>query len=350
MRSTAVLYYSMGVETTRYSRLLRYAGYSTTLAKWQQTTAAVVGLGGLGSGLVLQLARMGLKRLVLIDRDIVGEENLGYQLLYTPDDVQQGLPKAVAAGQYVRQINPAVQTTCLVESLTRNNSAELLAGVNLLFDGLDNYYSRMLLNDYSLKHNLPYFYAGVVRNQLSAKAVIPGRTACLRCIMPDLPAPGEVPTCAAEGVFPPLLGVANALQLDLANSWLAGTELEDILFSLSTSDWRLHQLKLPQPDPQCPACGLRRYDYLDGTVDPNAARSCHPGRVEASIHGGAVELELVAKKLLATDDFEVRLNKYCLVAVNASVRYTLFASGRVVLEGSDGPHVLDSFIATYLGV
>lgn len=342
----------MGVEETRYSRLLRYGDFAKTLAKWQATTAAVVGLGGLGSGLVLHLARMGLKHLVLIDRDIVGEENLGHQLLYTLDDARQGLPKAVAARHYVQAINPEVQTTCLTESLTRQSITELLDGVDLLFDGLDNYYSRMLLNDYSIKFNVPYFYAGVVRGELSATAVIPGQTSCLRCILAVLPTPGEVPTCASEGVFPPLLGVANALQLDLANSWLAGKKLEDTLFSLSTDDWRLGQLKLPGPDPQCPACSQGCHDYLDGVVDPSAAESCHPDRAESSIPtvAGGIDLDKVAQKLISAGGFGVKQNKYCLVAVLAGVRYTLFASGRVVMEGSGGPNGLDRFIATYLGV
>ncbi len=340
----------MGLDKTRYSRLLRYGGYANTLAKWQKTTAAVVGLGGLGSGLVMQLARMGLKHIVLIDRDIVGEENLGHQLLYSLDDAQLGLPKAVAAGQYVQRINPAVETCCHTSSLTRESIGGLLGGVDLIFDGMDNYYSRMLVNDHAMKHNIPYFYAGVVRSELSAMAIIPGQTSCLRCIMPSLPAPGEVPTCSAEGVFPPLLGVANALQLDLANNWLAGEVVENTLFSLSTSDWRLHQLKLPKPDGGCPACSGRSFDYLDGVIDPSAQAACHPERAEATISHGSVELERVAEKLGSANDFEVKQNKYCLVAVKAGVRYTLFASGRVIMEGSDDLTGLDSFIATYLGV
>jgi adenylyltransferase/sulfurtransferase len=297
----------------------------------------------------MHLARLGLKRLLLIDRDIVGQENLGHQLLYTLADAQQGLPKSIAASQYVQAVNPAVQTECQPLSLGQQNISAVLAGAELIFDGLDNYYSRMLLNDYALKHQLPLFYAGVVRGELTALAVIPGQTCCLRCYLPELPEPGDVPTCAAEGVFPPLLGVANAIQLDLANTWLSGQRVNSSLFALSLADWRLKQFK-QQPRADCAACGQGRYDYLDGLIDPSATRSCHPDRAEAMISTAGLELALLANRLRAAGSFAVRQNKYCVIAAHQEVRYTIFSSGRVVYEGPQGPAALDSFIATYLGV
>lgn len=336
----------------RYSRLLRYSGLAGTLPQWQAAVCAVVGLGGLGCGLVQYLARLGVRRLVLIDRDIVAQANLGHQLLYTAEHAEQGLPKAIAAQQAVQAVNAAVEAVAHVADLTRHNIRELLAGAELIFDGLDNYFTRFLLNDFAHATRVPYFYAGVVRGELSARAIIPGVTGCLRCTLDAPPGPGEVPTCAAEGVFPPLLGVANALQLDSAGRFLAGrfSAADDVLTALSLPEWRLTRLALGGPRPRCPVCVQRRYEYLDGTLDSQARQSCASGRIEGELPGGAVSLAQVGQALRLHDDLVVRGNPYCVTAERDGVRYTVFASGRLVVEGSDDPGELNRFLATYLGV
>ena len=331
----------------RYSRLERYAPLGATLARWQAARCAVVGLGGLGGGLVLQLARFGVRDIVLIDRDIVTVDNLGHQPLFATEHAEQGLPKAVTAERVLRSLNPYIEPVAHVAELTRQNIGELLDGVALIFDGLDNYYARLLLNDFSRARAVPYFYAGVVRGELSARAVIPGLTGCLRCLLDAPPAPGEAPTCAAEGVFPPLLGVANALQLDAANRWLAGEFMpdDDIIYSLRLPDWEIRRLALHGPRADCPACH-GRYEYLDGTLDSLAASACAPDRAEAQL--APLNLPLIAAQLAASGDWELHSNPYCLVAEAESLRYTLFPSGKIVQEGDADAIQLRRFVATYL--
>jgi adenylyltransferase/sulfurtransferase len=335
----------------RYSRLARYAGLAGTLPRWQAACCAVVGLGGLGGGLVQQLARLGVKRLVLIDRDVAGEENLGHQALFTAEDARQGLPKAVAAGRVAQAVNPAVAVDAHVAELTRQNIDELLGAAELLFDGLDNYFTRFLLNDYSHATGKPYFYAGVVRGELSARAVIPGVTGCLRCLLDAPPAPGQAPTCAAAGVFPPLLGVANALQLDAANRYLGGefTAGDDVLVSLTLPGWQWRTLALGGPRAECPVCVQGRYEYLSGERDALARQACTEGRVEGALPSAPLDLARARALLAAAGGFGLRQNPYCVVAERGGLRYTLFASGRLVLEGSDDPAELSRFVATYLG-
>ena len=331
----------------RYSRLERYGGFSATLPRWRAVSAAVVGLGGLGGGLALHLARLGVRRLVLIDRDLVGEENLGHQALFTEDHAARGLPKARAAAEQLGAVNSGVEYVPHVAEVSRHNLDGLLAGCDLIFDGLDNYYARLVLNDYALARGVPYFYAGVVRGELSARAVVPGVTGCLRCLIDRPPAPGEIPTCAAEGVFPPLLGVANALQLDAANRWLAGgfTAGDDVLYSLRLPGWDVRRLPLGGPRGDCAACA-GRWEYLDGTLDHLAAHACSPGRAGADL-GRSVALAAVAG-VLEGAGFAVRANRFCVAAGDGGRRYTVFPDGRISLEGG-GPEELNRFIATYLG-
>lgn len=336
----------------RFARLARYAGFSTTLPKWQAACCAVVGLGGLGGGLAAQLARLGVMRLILIDRDLVAAENLGHQALYTERQAELGLPKVEAAAETLAAINSAVHLTTHCASLTRHNCGELLDNAQLIFDGLDNYYTRLLLNDFALYSGVPYFYAGVVRGELSARAVVPGVSGCLRCLLDSPPPPGSVPTCAAEGVFPPLLGVANALQLDAANRVLAGgfSAANDVLYSLDITRWELRQVPLGGPRHDCPACGLKRFDYLGGALDALARSACSPHAVEATLAGPSAALSQVAKRLAAAGGFDLRENRFCLTAEKAGLRYTIFPSGRILMQGSADSTELDRFIATFLGV
>jgi molybdopterin/thiamine biosynthesis adenylyltransferase len=333
----------------RYNRLERYAPLGATLPRWQDCTCAVVGLGGLGGGLAMQLARFGVKHIVLIDRDIVTVDNLGHQTLFTTQHAVDGLPKAAAAKQILDGLNPYIETRGVVDELTRHNIRDVLTGVDLIFDGLDNYYARLLLNDYSRSTGTPYFYAGVVRGELSARAVIPGVTGCLRCLIDTPPAVGEVPTCAAEGVFPPLLSVANALQLDAANRYLAGEYRveDDVLYSLGLPEWSIHRLALRGPRADCPACH-GRYEYLDGALDALAAGACAPDRAEAQL--SPLNLSQVAAQLARSGDWELHSNPYCIVAEQGSLRYTLFPSGKVVQEGDGDTTQLRRFLATYLSL
>jgi adenylyltransferase/sulfurtransferase len=348
--SNTELQYSQRVTgRRRYSRLERYAPLSATLPRWQQSTCAVVGLGGLGGGLAMQLARFGVQRIVLIDRDIVAVENLGHQSLFTTQHAADGLPKAVAAKEVLAGLNPYIEPVAIADELTRHNIRELLKGVDFIFDGLDNYYTRLLLNDYSRTSGTPYFYAGLVIGELSARAVISGVSGCLRCLIDRPPAVGEVPTCASEGVFPPLLGLANALQIDAANRYLAGefTVADDILYSLKLPDWTIHKLALHGPRGDCPACS-GQYEYLEGTLDTFIASACAPDRAEAEV--GGIDLKKAGDQISASGEFEMHRNPYCVVAEQGGLRYTLFSSGKVVQEGDRDPAQLRRFLATYLSM
>lgn len=336
----------------RYSRLARYSGLAPLLERWQASCCAVLGLGGLGGAIAPQLARLGVRRLVLIDRDTVSWENLGHQQLFDEAQAAAGLPKAVAAQQALARINSAVEIDARVGELNRPNISELLAGCELLFDGLDNYFTRLLLNDYAWATGTPYFYAGVVRGELSALALIPGRSGCLRCLVDRPPPPGSLPSCASEGVFPPLLNLAALLQLELAGRWLSGAELPDILYSFDMQSLRMRQTTLT-PRADCPVCsappGQGRYDYLDGLFDSQAASACASGRVELTL-AHPLDLDLVQRQLEASGDFALRSNPWCLSAERDGESYTVFPGGRLVLEGSDDPARLNHFAATYLGL
>ncbi|MCB1219322.1 MAG: ThiF family adenylyltransferase [Planctomycetales bacterium] len=334
----------------RYSRLSRYAPLGRVLPAWQQSHCVVIGLGGLGSGLSMQLTRFGVRRITLIDRDTVGFENLGHQSLFTTAHAEAGLPKVQAAAGMLAAINPAVELDPQFADLSRHNIRELCAGATLLFDGLDSYFTRYIVNDYALQSSTPWLSAGVVRGELSMRAVVPGVTGCLRCLLPDPPPPGSVPTCSAEGVFGPLLSVANAIQLEQAGRFLAGefTADDDAMYSLELPDWRIRRLQLNGPAQTCRACS-GSYDFLSGRFDQQAAAACSDGRFELEL-GSAIDIEGLAAGLSAETGWEVRPNRWCLVADHGAERYTVFPNGRLVLSGTQDGSRLNHFAAHWLGL
>ncbi len=333
----------------RYSRLSRYAPLGAVLPRWQESHCVLIGLGGLGGGLALLLARFGVRKLTLIDRDTVGCENLGHQALFTEQHASQGLPKVQAAAEVLAAINPAVELDPQFAELTRHNIATLCAGATLLFDGLDSYFTRYIVNDHALHSGIPWLSAGVVRGELSVRAVLPGVTGCLRCLLRDPPPPGSVPTCSAEGVFPPLLGVANALQLEQAGRILGATFTaeDDALYSLDLPDWRIQRLQLSGPQPDCPACS-GNYDFLGGQYDQQAVAACSEGRFELEL-GTDIDMAGLARRLAEESGWQLRPNRWCLVADYGSERYTVFPSGKLVLSGTDDGSRLNHFVAVWLG-
>ncbi len=140
------------------------------------------------------------------DRDYVELSNLQRQWLFDECDVEQGLPKAAAAAQKIAAINGSVREEPVVADLTPSNVDDLLSGVDLILDGTDNFETRYLINDFAVERGVPWVYGAAVGSYGIAMPVVPGTTACLRCIYPD-PPPGAQPTCETSGV----LGSVTAL-------------------------------------------------------------------------------------------------------------------------------------------
>ena len=186
-----------------------------------RSKAAVVGCGALGSFQAGALARAGVGRLALIDRDYVELSNLHRQWLFDEPDAEQALPKAVAAARRLDKINSGIQVTPWVADLTASNIGDLLAEADLILDGTDNFETRYLLNDYAVSRNLPWIYGAAVGSYGLTMPVIPGRTACLRCIYPNPPS-GAQPTCETVGVLNAITSLIASFQVADALKILCG--------------------------------------------------------------------------------------------------------------------------------
>src|SRR5580704_16866954 len=165
----------------RYSRQILFPGIGEQGQEaLLQSHAVVVGCGALGSFHAAALARAGVGRITVIDRDYVEPSNLHRQWLFEEADAEEALPKAAAAERHIARINSGVCARGVVADLTPSNVAELLGGADVILDGTDNFDARYLINDFAVSRGIPWIYGAAVGSYGLAMPVIPGQTACLR--------------------------------------------------------------------------------------------------------------------------------------------------------------------------
>ena len=335
-------------EKERYSRQILFAGLGEAgQERLLAAHAAILGCGALGGFQVAALARAGVRRITIIDRDYVELGNLQRQWLFEESDAVEALPKAVAAARHVARINSGVVARGIVADVTPGNIAELLSEAEVILDGTDNFETRYLLNDFALSRGIPWIYGAAVGSYGLAMPVIPGRTACLRCVYPDPPA-GAQPTCETAGVLNSITAVVAALQTADALKILAG-RAECVAARITTVDvWEggIRQIAQPPADPACPACGQRDFVYLEGRRHA-PVRLC--GRNAVQIHERARPLDLEQLKATLSRLGEVRANEFALRFFPSPYEMTIFPDGRAIIKGTADIGVARSLYAKFVG-
>jgi adenylyltransferase/sulfurtransferase len=244
-------------EVARYSRHLILPEVGVEGQKRLKAAAVLlVGAGGLGSPLALYLAAAGVGRLGLVDFDVVDFSNLQRQVLHGTPDV--GRPKLHSARDRLAAINPDVRLDLYETRLTSANALDLLRPYDLVIDGTDNFATRYLVNDACVLLGKPNVYGSIFRFEGQASVFYPGRGPCYRCLYPEPPPPGEVPSCAEGGVLGILPGLVGCIQATEAVKLLLG-QGEPLVGRLLLYDalaMRFREFKVRR-HPECPACGDR---------------------------------------------------------------------------------------------
>jgi len=306
---------------------------------------AVVGCGALGSFQAGALARAGVGFLRIIDRDYVELSNLQRQWLFDQCDVEQGLPKAIAAARKIAAINSDIEVEPAVADLTPSNIDDLLGDVNLILDGTDNFETRYLINDYAVSRRLPWIYGAAVGSYGITMPVLPGVTACLRCIYPQPPG-GAQPTCETAGVLGPITALIASLQVSEAFKILCGAEVSRKITTVDVWSGEIRQVVQPPPDERCPACGRREFPYLNGERR-SPVSLC--GRNAVQIHERSRPLDLadLAERLAPLGI--VRANEFALRFEMPPYLLTIFPDGRAIVKGTTDVGVARSLYARYVG-
>jgi adenylyltransferase/sulfurtransferase len=348
------------MEVHRYHRqvLLPQIG-AAGQARLARASALIVGCGALGTVMAEQLARAGIGRLRLVDRDVVEWTNLQRQMLFDEADARDAAPKAVAAKRRLEQVNSAIEVEALVTDLHSGN-VEDLAGVqrggrrvSVILDGADNVETRYLLNDVAVKHGVPWVYGACVGTEGRVMPIQPGVTPCLRCVFPEPPAGAELPTCDTAGVLAAAASVVASLQV-VAAMWLLTGDLREGGPSLLVLDvWRGHfrPIEIGERSPDCPACGRREYEFLER---PGGGLTSLCGRhaVQVRPANDAQQFDMSAAEAKLSRVANVQRTPYllrCRLNEAEGLELTLFADGRMIVAGTTDGDRAKSIYARYVG-
>ncbi|HUS07035.1 MAG TPA: ThiF family adenylyltransferase [Bryobacteraceae bacterium] len=332
----------------RYSRQIRYKplgedGQQRILS----SCVAIVGCGALGTVQAAMMARAGVRKLTVIDRDYVEISNLQRQWLFDESDVEQSLPKAIAAAAHIRRADSSCQVDAKVTDLTPGNAEEMLEGADLLLDGTDNFETRYLMNDYAVHAGIPWIYGAAIGSYGITMPIVPEQTPCFRCVFPSAPL-GAQATCETAGVLGGITAAIASLQSATALKFLAGSGA-DIAARITTIDvWSgdLRQVGMGDRDPACESCGTRRFPHLSGSRRIPVSLC---GRNAVQIHERTRPIDLAQLGMQLGQLGEVRSNEFALRFFTSPYEITIFPDGRAIIKGTTDPGIARSLYARYVG-
>ncbi len=335
----------------RYSRqiLFREIGAGGQ-EKLFDSRVLLVGCGALGASHAEMLARAGVGKIRIVDRDFVEFTNLQRQTLYGESDARNRLPKAVAAQKRLAEINSDIEIEPIVADVNRSNIEDFIKGCDLILDGTDNFQTRYLVNDACVKRDKIWIYGAAVSGYGATMTVIPHKTPCLRCIFEEMPGAASAPTCETAGVIMPIISTVSAIQVTEALKILTGNfgALHRSLMQIDIwrNDWR--KIKLSEPNADCETCGKGNFTFLDGENQELFTTLC--GRDAVQIlppNATRIDLPALAEKLANIAD--VKQNEY-LIRLNVDeCELTIFQDARAIVRGTDDLAKARSIYAKYIG-
>jgi adenylyltransferase/sulfurtransferase len=341
-------------KSERYSRQVLFAPLSKGgQDRLASSCAVVVGCGALGSVSAMALVRAGVGTVRLIDRDFPELSNLQRQVLFDEDDVSAGIPKSVAAAHHLKKMNSEVIVVPIVADITHRNAVDLLGECDVIIDGTDNFETRYLLNEVACQRGIPWVHGGAIGAEGRVMTVIPGQSACLRCLVPDPPQPGTLPTCDTSGILGTASMVIGALQATEAIKLLSGNAADVITgltaIDLWTGQWQRVSLKSLSVR-GCPTCREHDFPWLEGRFQSTARVLC--GREAVQIdplqRSSPIDLEQLAKRLsllgrVVSNPWLVRFE------VEPGLSLSIFSDGRTIVSGTREEPRARALVARYLG-
>ena len=310
---------------------------------------AIVGCGATGSALAALLARAGVGFIRILDRDYVESSNLQRQSLFSEADAAESLPKAIAAARAIASFNSQVIVEPHVADLVPGNVAELLADVDVILDGTDNFETRYLVNDFAVQNTRPWIYSAAVGSYAVTLNVVPGKTACLSCIFPDSPT-GTVETCETSGILNSAVNlVASIAATETIKLLVGGTDHPALRKTLLSHDvWNNEHAEISAAHPRtgCRACDAREFIHLRGEARPHITLC---GRNSVQIHEQHRPINFAEMTSRLQPHGAVRHNAFVLKFWHDPYEMTLFPDGRAIIKGTTDTGIARSLYARYVG-
>jgi len=316
----------------------------------------VAGAGALGASLAQHMVRAGVGLVRIADRDYVDYSNLQRQALFDEEDARRMLPKSAAAAEKLRRIDSRVSVDARLVEIGPANADELLEGMDLVLDGLDNAGTRLLLEAAARRRGIPYLYGGASGAGGMTAVLGAGSPVCLGCIIGH-GAGDDGATCEDGGILAPAVEAIAALQAAEALKWLTGNReaMRRGWLTLELWPFQVREAALPAGDPGCPVCGTgaavtsqtRAGTCGDGREWPSV-RLCGRDTVQVAT-GLAIGLETAAAAL-ASEGLAVAMNPYLLRAeLPEGHGLVLFSDGRALVQGTADAAEAERLCRSYIG-
>src|SRR5215471_14488117 len=303
------------------------------------SSVAIIGCGALGTVIANNLCRAGIGRVVIADRDFIELNNLQRQILFDEEDIARRLPKAIAAAEKLHRVNSSTKIESLVEDINAEGIESLVQGVDLVLDATDNFETRYLLNDTCIKYGKPWIYSAVIASYGVTMNIIPGDTPCLRCIFPEMPLPGTTPTCDTAGVLNGIVGaIAGVASTEALKLLLQSDRVSRAMFWMDVWENTSERIELPR-QPDCPACGQHRYEFLDSLAGTSSTSLCgrNAVQVRSGRRGASLDLPGLAERLQPVG--QVSYNEFLLRFMVDDYELTIFPDARAIIKGTDDQQV-----------
>lgn len=336
---------------SRYSRQVFFPGIGADgQARLKEGSVVVLGCGALGTVAASALARAGVGRLRIVDRDFIEFHNLQRQVLFDEDDVRQQIPKAIAAERHLSKVNSEIAIEGIVADVNHKNIEGFIEGMDVIVDGLDNLGTRYLINDAALKSGIPWVYGAAVSSYGMTMTLIPKKTPCLRCRFPEVLSSENVQTCDTAGVVNTAPLVVGSLEALEAIKLLVGAETVNAgMLELDVWTGEFQRLTLDdKPAEDCPACA-GRYEFLDAKEGLRVTSLCGQNAVQiVNTTQGRPNFAQLAERYRPLG--EVSFNQFMLRLSTSDFELVLFPDGRAIVKGSNDESVAKGIYAKYVGM
>jgi molybdopterin-synthase adenylyltransferase len=315
----------------------------------QEGSAVIIGCGALGTVIANNLARAGVGRIRIVDRDFVELDNLQRQILFDEDDARDRIPKAFAAVNKLRRINSSIALEPVLSDVNAKNVEELIKGFQVVLDATDNVETRFLLNDACIKLEIPWIYGGAIGSDGMTMPILPNRSPCLRCFLKDMPPPGSLETCDRVGVLNCVTSIVASLQSASALRLLVGAD--DLLLGqlVHVDAWEGEFQRVTiERNADCATCVKHKFEFLEGKATSWTTTLCGRNMVQI-VPAEETELSLEILKESLAHAGEVSYNGFMLTLKLQEHELIIFPTGRAMVKGTTDEGIARTLYARYIG-
>jgi adenylyltransferase/sulfurtransferase len=314
--------------------------------KLKRSKILVIGCGALGTTIANNLVRSGIGYIKLIDRDIIELNNLQRQNLFNENDI--GLPKAFVASKKLKEINSKILIEYIVDDVNYQNIEHFIKEMDIVLDGTDNFLVRFLINDACIKHHIPWVYGGAIESNGMTMNIIPDKTPCFRCLIPNLPSSGDVPTCDTVGVLNSIPTIIASIQSTEAIKILLNKDVNQHLLMYDVWSHSFQNIEIKK-NLQCECCNNHNYEFLNAKHKETMISLCGKGAIQVTpVKNMKISFEELEKKLTKIGEVE---NRGVILRLKIpNFQLNVFRNGRAIIVGTNDKKIAKSLYAKYIGL